>query len=89
MESSRRVWILDWCYMCKCNGESVNHLFLHCPVAMDIWAMMFGLFEVSLVMPQLTPNNPKWVRQIWLSSKWVYMVDCSPLLIMVSLEREI
>ena len=28
-------------------------------------------------------------RQIWLSSKWVYMVDCSPLLIVVSLEREI
>ena len=28
-------------------------------------------------------------RQFWLSSKWVYMVDCSPLLIVVSLEREI
>ena len=28
-------------------------------------------------------------RQIWLSSKWVYMVDCSPLLIVVSLKREI
>ena len=31
-----KVWILDWCYMCKCNGESVNHLFLHCLVAMDL-----------------------------------------------------
>ena len=28
-------------------------------------------------------------RQIWLSSKWVYMVDGSPLLIVVPLEREI
>ena len=27
-------------------------------------------------------------RQIWLLSKWVYMVDYSPLLIVVSLERE-
>ncbi|XP_050277754.1 uncharacterized protein LOC126719217 [Quercus robur] len=35
----RKVWILDWCYMCKCNGESVDHLFLHCLVAMDMWAM--------------------------------------------------
>ena len=43
----RKVWILDWCYMCKCNGESVDHLFLHCPVAMDMWAMMFRLFGVS------------------------------------------
>ena len=28
-------------------------------------------------------------RQIWLSSKWVNIVDCSPLHIVVSLEREI
>ena len=38
--------------MCKCNGESVDHLFFHCPVAMDLWAMVLGLFEVSWVMPQ-------------------------------------
>ena len=38
--------------MCKCNGESVVHLFLHCPVAMDMWAMVFGLFGVSWVMLQ-------------------------------------
>ena len=45
----RKVWILDWCYMC--NGESVDHLFLHCPVAMDLWSMVSGLFGVSWVMP--------------------------------------
>ena len=38
--------------MCKCNGESVDHLFLHCPVATDLWSMAFGLFGVSLLMPQ-------------------------------------
>ena len=38
--------------MCKCNGELIDHLFLHCPVAMDMWAMVFGLFGVSWVMPQ-------------------------------------
>ena len=48
----RKIWILDWCYMCKCNGESVDHLFLHCPVAMDLWVMVLGLFGVSWVMPQ-------------------------------------
>ena len=32
----KNIWILDWRYMCKCNGESVDHLFLHCPVAMDL-----------------------------------------------------
>ena len=32
----RKVWISDWCYMCKCNDESVDYLFLHCPVAKDL-----------------------------------------------------
>nr|XP_023874649.1 uncharacterized protein LOC111987174 [Quercus suber] len=48
----RKVWILDWCYMCKCNGESIDHLFFHCLVATDLWAMVLGLFGVSWVMPQ-------------------------------------
>ena len=43
----RKVWILDWCYMCKCNGESVHHLFLHCLVAMNLWYIVLGLFGVS------------------------------------------
>ena len=38
--------------MCKCNSELVDHLFLHYPVAMDLWAMVFGLFGVSWVMLQ-------------------------------------
>ena len=47
-----KIWILGWCYMCKCNGESVDLLFLHYPVARDLWSMVFGLFGVSWVMPQ-------------------------------------
>ena len=39
--------------MCKCNDESVDHLFIHCPVVMDLWSMVLGLFGVSWVMPQL------------------------------------
>ena len=47
----RKVWILDWCYMCKRNGESIDHLFLHCPFAMDLWSMVLGLFGVTWVTP--------------------------------------
>ena len=32
--------------MCKCNGELVSHLFLHCLVAMDLWSMVLDLFGV-------------------------------------------
>ena len=48
----RKVWILDWCYMCNCKGESVDHFFLHCPIAMDLWSMVLVLFGVSWVMLQ-------------------------------------
>ena len=47
----RKVCILDWCYMCKCNCESIDHLFLHCPVDLELWNMVFGLFGVYWVMP--------------------------------------
>jgi hypothetical protein len=29
----RRVIVIDRCCMCKTNGESVDHLLLHCEVA--------------------------------------------------------
>ena len=49
----RKVWVLHWCYIFKCNGEPVDHLFLHFPATMDLWSMVFGLFGVSWVMLKL------------------------------------
>ena len=57
--------------MCKCNGESVDHLFLHCPVAMDLWSMAFGLFGVSLVMPQSVVG----LLACW-QYKWLIVPHC-------------
>ena len=48
----RRVLIIDWCCMCKSSGESVNHLLLHCPLAQDLWNLVFTLFGISWVMPR-------------------------------------
>ena len=75
--------------MCKCHGESVDHLFLHCPIAMDIWAMVFGLFGVSWVMPQSVVGLLAcWQGRFGYHRNGYNMVDCSPLLIVVSLDRE-
>ena len=85
----RKVWILDWCYMCKRNGESVDHLFLHCPLASDLWSMVFGpfwsflgyaahSFGVIMVL----------ARQLSSSPKWLYLIHHSSLLIVVPLEGE-
>ena len=38
--------------MCECNDESVDHLWLHCPIALDLRSMILGLFGVYWVMPK-------------------------------------
>ncbi|XP_042952153.1 uncharacterized protein LOC122289242 [Carya illinoinensis] len=44
--------ISDWCYMCKCDGESVDHLLLHCEVARSLWHDVFSRVGVAWVMPR-------------------------------------
>ena len=38
--------------MCKKSGESVNHLLLHCPIASELWSMVWALFGLLWVMLQ-------------------------------------
>ena len=47
----RRVLVLDWCYMCKSCGESMDHLLLHCPIACELWSLVLCLFGIHWVMP--------------------------------------
>ena len=41
---------VDWCCLCKKNGETTDHLFLHCPLAQELWNMVWSLFGVYWVM---------------------------------------
>lgn len=34
-------------YTCNQNLESVNHLFLHCPVATDMWSMFLSMLGIN------------------------------------------
>ena len=49
----RRVLVLDWCFMCKRCGESVDHLLLHCTIARELWSLVFCLFGIHWVMPHI------------------------------------
>ena len=37
--------------MCKRCGESVDHLLFHCPIAWELWSLVFYLFGIQWVMP--------------------------------------
>ena len=43
---------VDWCIMCHCNGETVNHLLLHCEKAYQLWSLVFRSFGISWVLPR-------------------------------------
>jgi hypothetical protein len=42
--------LTSWCCMCCCNGENVDHLLLHCPVAGVLWNWTFQAFGVHCVI---------------------------------------
>jgi hypothetical protein len=44
--------MMEWCYMCKSCEESIDHLFLHCMVATELWSMILQMFGVVWVMPR-------------------------------------
>jgi hypothetical protein len=47
----KHLIVVDWCFMCKKNGGSVDHL-LHCEITCALWSSIFGLFGLKWVMPR-------------------------------------
>ncbi|RVX21954.1 hypothetical protein CK203_001531 [Vitis vinifera] len=35
----------QWCILCKGNGESIDHLFLHCPITIGLWHRLGELIK--------------------------------------------
>jgi hypothetical protein len=48
----RRVVLVDWCCLCNKDGESLDHLFLHCSMAKQLWDSILTLFGLNWVMPR-------------------------------------
>ncbi|KAJ9687316.1 hypothetical protein PVL29_015988 [Vitis rotundifolia] len=42
----------QWCILCKGDGESIDHLFLHCPVTIGLWHKLFNLAGLVWVPPR-------------------------------------
>jgi hypothetical protein len=48
----RNIVVVEWCCMCKKNGETVDHLLLHCETASALWHTIFSQFGLLWVMPR-------------------------------------
>ena len=47
---SRGFDFVDWCIMCRCYEETVDHLLLNYGKAHQLWSYVFRTFEISWVL---------------------------------------
>ena len=45
-------YLVNWCCMCREDEETIDHLFLHCKVANELWDLVLSLFGMHWVMPR-------------------------------------
>ena len=43
---------MGWCCMCRCSGETVDHLLIHYIDTMDLWSFVFRPFGIQWVLPE-------------------------------------
>ena len=41
----------DWCILCRSSSEIIDHLFLHCPIALGLWQRIFLQVGMEWVSP--------------------------------------
>jgi hypothetical protein len=52
----RRLYVVEWCFMCKRDCETGAHLFLHCEYAWELWSLVFCIFGIQWTMPSTVSN---------------------------------
>ena len=63
----RNLPIVNWCCLCRCNEETVDHLLLHCKFARALWSEIFLVFVVQWVMLN-TIVSLLFARRNWLGT---------------------
>ena len=48
----RNLSLVNWCCLCRCDRETVDHLLLHCKFAHALWSEVFLMFSIQWVMPR-------------------------------------
>ena len=61
---------LGRCVLCKEDNESLDHLFLHCRLALAFWSSLLKEFEVYRVLPPHCSDIFQIDGSIWGSGSW-------------------
>ena len=78
---SRGMDFVDWCIMFCCNGETVDHLLLHCGKAYRLWNLMFRSFGIVWVLPRSVADTLfSWWN--WLGMHSSSILNLAPLWVM-------
>ena len=78
---------VDWCIMCRCCGETVDHLLLHCGKAYWLWCFVFRIFGISWV-PSCTVSDFLFSWWNWLGKHSSYIWNLAPLCLMWCIWKE-
>ena len=62
----RGMVVVNRCWLCKVEGESVYHLLLHCVVASGLWNAFFSWFGLCWVLPR---SVKELLASWWLGSR--------------------
>ena len=49
----RNLHLVNSCCLCRCDGETVDHLLLYCKFANALWSEVFLMFGIQWVMPRM------------------------------------
>ena len=65
--------LVNWCCLCRCEEETVDHLLLHCKFVHTLWSEVFYLFRVQWVMPNTVVSLlPTWWNWLGIHSSNVW-----------------
>ena len=42
----RRILMVDWWCKCKMSGKTVDHLFLHCSITIELWSIVLNDWDL-------------------------------------------
>ena len=78
---------IDRCIMCRCCGETMDHLLLHCGKAYRLWCFVFRIFWI-LWVPSCTVSDFHFSWWNWLGKHSSNIWNLVPLCLMWCIWRE-